>query len=79
MGSAQVKKGQTLMQRVTQIFVKPASAAESAPGLPPVTEEKKAERLEAYQKFCEEQATKEPREEDKPQKKIKYRAKDFNG
>lgn len=69
----------TLLKRVTQMLVREKKEAApivpAAPAAPVESEEKKAERLEAYKKFCEEQSKVEA---PSVQKKMKFRAKDFN-
>lgn len=69
--------GNTLFQRVTQILRKPEPVPAPVPVVeePVETEEHKQARLEAYRKFCEQQAQVETPE---AKKKMKFRAKDFN-
>lgn len=77
--NAPIKPSATIFQRVTQMLRKSdaptAPAAAPAPAAPVESEEKKQERLDAYKKFCEEQAA---IEEPSAKKKMKFRAKDFN-
>ena len=77
-------EGKSILQRVTQIFVggpkaaKP-TVAEVAPAEQPMASDaQKEERLAAYRKLCEEEAQRNPDGQEKAEKKIKYRAKDFN-
>ena len=76
------KKNGTLIQRITQVFTKsggPTPVAVTAPAMPVESEEKKQERLAAYQKFCAEQSAKEEAEGVvSGGKAFKYRAPDFN-
>lgn len=76
------KKNGTFIQRITQVFTKsggPAPVAVTAPPVPVESEEKKRERLEAYQQFCAEQKAKEESEGvSSDEKAFKYRAPDFN-
>lgn len=77
-----LKKNGTLIQRITQVFTKnggPAPVAVTAAATPAESEEKKQERLAAYQKFCAEQKAKEEAEGVTSEvKSFKYRAPDFN-
>jgi hypothetical protein len=76
------EKNGTLIQRVTRMIFKndpAAPVAAPAPAAPVESEEKRAERLEAYKKFCEEQNATEAAGSTAGQKKeFKYRAPDFN-
>lgn len=75
------EKNGTLIQRVTRILFKNDPAASVAvapvPAAPVESEEKRAERLEAYKKFCAEQSATECGEGSQ-KKEFKYRAPDFN-
>lgn len=73
----------TLIQRVTRMIFKndpAAPVAAPAPAAPVESEEKRAERLEAYKKFCAEQSAAEAGQsnEGSQKKEFKYRAPDFN-
>jgi hypothetical protein len=76
------EKNGTLIQRFTRMIFKndpAAPVAAPAPAAPVESEEKRAERLEAYKKFCEEQNATEAAGSTAGQKKeFKYRAPDFN-
>lgn len=78
------EKNGTLIQRVTRMIFKndPAAsvAVAPAPAAPVESEEKRAERLEAYKKFCAEQSATESAQpaQGGQKKEFKYRAPDFN-
>ncbi len=76
-------KSGTLIQRVTQIFIKKKPAEETtieAVAVAVETEEQKQKRLDAYRTFCEEQAKQESEsgEGTGAKKEFKFRAPDFN-
>lgn len=79
--NSEAKSG-TLIQRVTQIFVKKKAEETTieAVAVATETEEQKQQRLEAYRKFCEEQAKQETESSEGTgaKKEFKYRAPDFN-
>jgi len=84
MSEQNTSEGKSILQRVTQIFVggpkaskPPVAEVVAPPEQPLASDEQKEERLAAYRKLCEEEAQNNPSQE-QAEKKIKYRAKDFN-
>jgi len=79
--NSEAKSG-TLIQRVTQIFLKKKAEETTIEAVAVVaeTEEQKQQRLEAYRKFCEEQSKQESEtgEGTGAKKEFKFRAPDFN-
>lgn len=79
--NSEAKSG-TLIQRVTQIFLKKKAEETTieAVAVAVETEEQKQQRLDAYRKFCEEEAKKESEngEVTGAKKEFKFRAPDFN-